>query len=475
MSIVPGQVSRAAFRPLVFRALLLPVAVILVFAAALVWQVAILLNASALVEQTDLVIAQANALEKLHVDLETGLRGYLLNYEDEYLDPYTVALAKVDSQYDALLELVGDNPVQTERFHKVRNLKDQWLEYSLKRLADRRMPDFRVDLTDARNGKRLMDGIRKQFVEILADEEALRDERSRQARRSVRFALVSLGVLAAFAAIALVWLTRRNLTALAASYEGALHTADELTHRLEQRVEQRTRQLAEANEELEAFSYSVSHDLRAPMRHISGFVHILQKSLASKLSDEDRENLAIIADTSMQAGLMVDALLAFSRVGRTELSLAPVDTAALVQEVRRSLELETAARNVVWRIGPLPIVEADAALLRLVFQNLLANAVKYTAGVSPALIEVGSEPRDGQIRFFVRDNGTGFDMQYVDKLFGVFQRLHRAEDFEGTGIGLANVRRIVLRHGGAVTAEGAINQGATFTFTLPQQSDAAIV
>ncbi|HXF09436.1 MAG TPA: PAS domain S-box protein [Desulfuromonadaceae bacterium] len=241
---------------------------------------------------------------------------------------------------------------------------------------------------------------------------------------------------------------------------------------LEQRVAQRTAQLEATNKELEAFSYSVSHDLRAPLRHIDGFVKLLDKQADGHLDDRGRRFLGIIADSAKRMGALIDDLLVFSRMGRSEMRRSRVESRALVDEVISSLSEEVRGRNLVWKIGSLPQVEADVAMLRQVWVNLIGNAVKYSRPRDPAVIEIGWRQENDEFIFFIRDNGVGFDMQYAHKLFGVFQRLHRAEEFEGTGIGLANVQRIVHRHGGRVWAESRVNEGSTFYFSLSQTKTA---
>jgi light-regulated signal transduction histidine kinase (bacteriophytochrome) len=227
------------------------------------------------------------------------------------------------------------------------------------------------------------------------------------------------------------------------------------------------KELAVVNQELEAFSYSVSHDLRAPLRHIHGYVEMLRGATTGQLSDKAQHYLTTITDASVEMGELIDDLLAFSRVGRAEIGGTSVELGDLVQDVIRGLEMAIHGRPILWQIAPLPRVIGDASLLKQVLTNLVDNAIKYSRTRDPATIEIGCAGEEaGRVILFVRDNGVGFDMQYGDKLFGVFQRLHRAEDFEGTGIGLATVRRIIGRHGGRVWAEGALNKGATFYLTL---------
>jgi PAS domain S-box-containing protein len=239
---------------------------------------------------------------------------------------------------------------------------------------------------------------------------------------------------------------------------------------LEQRVQVRTSELEAANRELEAFSYSVSHDLRAPLRHIEGFVEILTTTAASRLDKESRHHLETIASSAKKMGNLIDDLLTFSRTARAEFNKSHVDLAALVRSTVHDLEPEARNRKIEWLVHQLPFVEADPSLLRQVVLNLLSNALKYTRTRKLARIEIGSIPDGPEDIILVRDNGVGFDPRYTHKLFCVFQRLHRAVDFEGTGIGLANVRRIIHRHGGRTWAEGALNKGATFYFSLPRLS-----
>jgi PAS domain S-box-containing protein len=238
---------------------------------------------------------------------------------------------------------------------------------------------------------------------------------------------------------------------------------------LEQRVIERTAELEAANKELEAFSYSVSHDLRAPLRHIEGFVEILRASQANALEEDGKRHLQTISDSARQMGKLIDDLLSFSRTARAELRKIKVNLEDIARGVLHEMEPDTRDRDIEWIIGPLPEVEGDPALLRQVFYNLIGNALKYTRTRPRARIEISSIVADSELIVSVQDNGVGFDPRYAQKLFGVFQRLHRASEFEGTGVGLANVRRIISRHGGRTWAEGRLDDGATFFFSLPKK------
>jgi light-regulated signal transduction histidine kinase (bacteriophytochrome) len=244
-------------------------------------------------------------------------------------------------------------------------------------------------------------------------------------------------------------------------------TLREFNENLEQKIKDRTQQLETVNKELEGFSYSVSHDLRAPLRAIIGYAAILEEDYGDKLDDEARRITGVIRNNTVKMGQLIDDLLAFSRMSRQDMSKARIDMSVVVNEVRESLATQFDFKRIHWKIEPLPVVPANANMIRQVWVNLISNAIKYSSKREIAQVEIGTFPKNGQTVFFVRDNGAGFNQQYAEKLFKVFQRLHSATEYEGTGIGLALVEKIVSKQGGSVWAEGEVDKGACFYFSLP--------
>jgi len=279
-------------------------------------------------------------------------------------------------------------------------------------------------------------------------------------------------------AVASRWSLRRDEQQRPAAI---LETNNDITDRKRRELEirtlneelgKRTAELESINKELEAFAYSIAHDLRAPLRHMAGFTELLRKNTASLLNEKSQRYVTMIMESAQRMGNLIDDLLAFSRIGRAETHKTMVSLEQLVQEALAEVRQDVRERNIVWKVGGLPSWYGDRSMLRLALVNLIANAVKFTRTRAQAEIEIGcTDHKHNQVVVFVRDNGVGFDMKYVNKLFGVFQRLHPPEAFEGTGIGLATVQRIVHRHGGKVWAEGLVNQGATFYFSLSKSME----
>ena len=286
---------------------------------------------------------------------------------------------------------------------------------------------------------------------------------------------IEIGNRAAFAIVlwmAAVWVVRHQKA------EGALRQNEahslQLTECLEHRIRERTAQLEAANMDLESFACSVSHDLRAPLRAVDGFARILQEEHASQLDDEGRRALSVVRGEARRMGRLIDDLLNFSRVGRHGVQLTNTDMTSLVREVFDQVKGRAGERQVDFRVGDLPAAPGDLALLRQVWINLIDNALKYTRHRSQVQVSITGVKRGSEVVYSIRDNGAGFDMKYASKLFGVFHRLHSADEFEGTGVGLALVQRIIRRHGGRVGAEAQVDRGATFYFTLPCAAEDAL-
>lgn len=267
---------------------------------------------------------------------------------------------------------------------------------------------------------------------------------------------------------------QQDVEALSVAFVEALNRrrAEKKINELNAELSHHLLQVEAANKELEAFSYSVSHDLRAPLRHITGFVELLNEKDQALLDEKSRHFLQVISESAQKMGALIDDLLAFSRMGRAELMKTGIDFNDLVRDVVNELAEEAKGREIDWEIAPQPVVEGDPAMLRLVMANLISNALKFTRPRPRARIEIGAiSNRPDETLFYVRDNGVGFDMKYVNKLFSLFQRLHDPAEFEGTGVGLANCQRIIHRHGGRIWAEGTVDGGAVFWFSLQKKRE----
>jgi len=415
------------------------------------------------VTHTHLVVEKLQAVRIDITQAETGQRGYMLTGQDRYLELYGAGVDQVRQDMKELPVLTSDNRAGREAIRL-----EPLIAVRLAELSDGIEVRKRSGLlagveavAKGNIGERSMQQIAAQIGEMRQTEAQLLSRRLETAAASTRkmkaaiFCGNALGILILLAAGLVI---HRET--------GRLNLAKEELKQVNERLERRTGELSETNIELESFAYSVAHDLRAPLRHIAGYSHVALRDYGPKLDGEARRYLEKIADGAEKLGHLVDDLLSLSKVGLQELSLQDIQLDLLVPKVISNLAPEFTGRDIEWRIGKLFSMECDPGLMRQVFVNLLSNAVKYTGKREHAVIEVGETMQGGERVIFVRDNGVGFEMQYAGKLFGVFQRLHKARDFEGTGVGLAIVQRIIRKHGGRIWAEAELDHGATFFFTL---------
>jgi len=392
-------------------------------------------------------------------EAEGAYRRHLVTGEQTYLDAYTRVIAQKPTFTTFLKELTQDSPEQQARAVELDRLMERQVSVESKAIAqlkERGIQSVRKMALEGA-GRRELDGIHQIIHEMDVYERQAVNRRLIASAASTRYTIMLLAVGAVL-----------QLVLLASVYYLIRHDVIE-RRRVAGELQRRGELLEAANKELEAFSYSVSHDLRAPLRHIDGYASLLRKAVDQSLNEKAARYLQTISDAAKQMGQLIDDLLVFSRMGRQEMLRTTVNLDQLIQSILFDLRLDLQGRHVSWKIASLPEVKGDPSMLRQVWMNLLTNALKFTSAKTTAVIEIGVESSSSdEIVLYVRDNGVGFDMQYAPKLFGVFQRLHRADEFEGTGIGLANVRRIVHRHGGRTWADGLPDKGATFYVALPR-------
>jgi signal transduction histidine kinase len=404
------------------------------------------------VSHTHTVLENLDELLDTAVRMDEAQRGYTWTGKQQYLARYTVLRLRIKEQFQQVRLLTADNPVQQQSLARLQPA----LESVTAGMEDRNQLEKHVPAQAALDSIRrdevwsALDPARAAVSAMRQEEQRLLRERTAEVEESSRRTKIAI-VLG-------------NLLAL-----GSLLFTSLLIQREMDTRQKAERNLNAVNQELNAFTYSAAHDLRAPLRHLHGFANFLQQSWYEKMDDDGRRLLDKILKSSQQMGQLLDDLLSFSRLGQVEFRRSRVSLRDIFERVLQELQPETIGRQVSWEVAELPDVEGDPSLLHQVFFNLISNALKYSRKREHARIAIAAQNSEGaMVTLHVRDNGAGFDMQYVNKLFSVFQRLHRAEEFEGTGIGLAIVRRIVERHGGQVWAEAETGKGATFYFSLPK-------
>jgi len=395
---------------------------------------------------------------------ETGQRGYLLTGRPDYLAPFIQGKARVPVVYEKLRNLVEDSPAQRQSLERIHALEERKIA-ELQRTIDLKMSRRSAVALEELNtdkGKTLMDQIRDELDRMESRERIVLQERNvrLEIEKRRREALIGVGTaVSVFLLLWMMYLLRQEISRRQKSQERLEDTRLQL--------ERHTTELSASNKELEAFCYSVSHDLRAPLRGIEGFSRVVIERYKDVLDAEGIGYLERVRTGVKRMGQLIDDLLRLSRITRAEIRKQPIDLTEIAVSVAEELNKAQPGANIEWKIAPALPVTGDPVLLRTVLENLMGNAWKFTSKKESAHVEVGQQPIADGGAYFVRDDGAGFDMAYQNKLFSAFQRLHSPGEFPGTGIGLATVQRVIHRHGGRVWAEGAVEQGATFYFTLP--------
>lgn len=421
-------------------------------------------NSTALVSHTHNVISELDSIYAKLKDAETIERGYLITGDESFLPPYRQAVDELPEQLKQFRALISDNPVQRANAALLEELVSQRLEglesavsaYQSARENTRQIMQY------VQGSKQINDRIRMQVNLMTSHEGKLLSTRLQAAQEDLVFTKASIGAgsIIALTLLCLLFFQMYKQIELRKAAQEEIEKANA-------QLSQYARQLESTNKELESFSYSVSHDLRSPLRAIDGFSRMLQEDYADKLDSDGLRLIGVIRESTKTMGQLIADLLEFSRLSRHEVRHEKIDMDKLVQEVWSAIPATGESVPPGLKTGSLPPIAGDRALLKQVLHNLLTNAVKYSSKKSRPLVQVTGEIEGHEAIYHVHDNGAGFDMRYYDKLFGVFQRLHSASEFPGTGVGLAIAHRVVTRHGGRIWAKSQLDQGSTFSFSLP--------
>ena len=454
------------FRKFLIQATILPIVLSLFLSALFIQQVYSVLDDNKKVRHSDEVINMAGESLDLVLDSETGFRGYIISTNDDYLAPWNMARSQFNKTSEELVNKVSDNPIQTAQVLEIKNLYRLWDIRAKEALEYREKHHKNTPVEIQKIRKHLMDSLRLNFNEFISAERKTRNNRWDEAERASKQAIYIIICLGIFLGCALATMSLLQLRKLSKNYTTAYSSLSMATNHLEEAVAQRTHELTMSNKELEAFSYSVSHDLRAPLRGIDGFSQILVEEYSDKLDGEAIRYLGFIRSGVQKMGYLIDDLINLSRLTRAEFNLVEVDLSILALDIIKDLASESPGRKYEFINFNPHIILADLGLVRAALQNLITNAWKYSKTKEVSLIELGQIMKDGTLTYYVKDNGVGFDMNFYDKLFQPFQRLHNKAEFEGSGIGLATVARIIRKHNGVIWAESELDQGSIFYFTL---------
>jgi signal transduction histidine kinase len=434
------------------------------------------------VQHTEQVITRSASIGSIAGDIETASRGFVITDDNTFLEPFYSAKKTVLVYIEQLRQLTRDNPVQQQRIDSLTFYMNKHLNFSYQTISIRGKEGLisAVAYISTKQGKHYTDRIRQITKAIEQEEEALLKQRKQTNEDSAavfdRFTVIMFILMSGFTIVLLIaigkyWIQNKEKELRA---DELIIANKELVFQNEEKEKRAgeliktAAQLESANQELESFSYSVSHDLRAPLRAVNGYAKILEEDYGDRLDDEGRRLLTVVQNNAKKMGVLIDDLLTFSRLGRKEIKKSVINMTALVENVLAELHTSQQFKTVV-TISDLHPAIADTTLMNQVWENLLSNAIKYSSNNKSPDIKISSEKKNDELIYSISDNGVGFDMKHVHKLFGVFQRLHSSKDFEGTGVGLALVHRIITKQGGRIWAKAGINKGATFYFSLPEK------
>jgi signal transduction histidine kinase len=464
------HVDPKTFRNIILQSSFLPIILSALLSTLFVIQIYNILEQNAKVRYSDETLILATKSLRLIIDSETGFRGFLLSGKDIYLEPWENAQKQFTPTFAKLTALSQENKDQLAALDEISVGYQAWLSQASEMIAKKRqlplgtIPASHYNQIPQR--KILMDNIREKFDHLILIEQQSRAKSWQEAESATKRTIFFILALGLGVGILISVVSIRNLKNLSNNYTTTLDALKDATDHLEEVVKTRTRELSEANKELEAFSYSVSHDLRAPLRGIDGFSQILIEDYSSRLDEESLRYLNFIRQGVQKMGILIDDLLNLSRLTRAEFRREELDLSTLVAETFHDLQALEPNRKVEFANIESTKIIGDSGLLRVAIGNLLSNAWKYTKNNIDPKIEFGQMKKDGKTVYFVKDNGVGFDMQFYNKLFQAFQRLHPKDQFNGTGIGLATVARVIRRHNGQIWADAKVGEGATFYFTL---------
>ena len=415
-----------------------------------------LIDAVTMLSEASRIVNNAERLLVLSIDIETGVRGYVITGDSDYLAPYESSQAQIAEHVNMLMASTRHDPIQNRRIMELSRLVDERTELARRvLLAGEEDIKKAQELVATGEGKRIMDEIRALITTVQNEERAsFREQNTVTGESLLRFQYAFVG-----------WLIIPVVLIVTLFYSINRHLNARTT--VEQNLRQASAEITELNKELEAYTYSVSHDLRAPLRSISGYAQVLKEDYSEKLDSEGNRVIDVVIRNSSRMGQLIDDLLHFSRIGRKELILASCDMEEIVRTTVDELLANERDRKVDIQINDLKPSYADISMIRQVWVNLISNALKYSSTRAESQIQIGCYDEGNSVCYYIKDNGVGFNMAYRDKLFGVFQRLHKISEFEGTGVGLALVKKIIVRHGGRIWAEAQLDEGATFYFSLP--------